>query len=90
MDDVRFSSAYELISNGDEEKGLDQLRSFLQKNPHVWNAWFLLGWGLRKLGRYIDGIGAFEKALELGGNEISDTYNELAICYLETENFSKH
>lgn len=89
MDDVRFSSAYELISNGDEEKGLDQLRSFLQKNPHVWNAWFLLGWGLRKLGRYTDGIGAFEKALELGGNEISDTYNELAICYLETENFSK-
>lgn len=86
MDDSKFSSAYELILNGQEEKGLDQIRAFLQNNPHVWNAWFMLGWGLRKLERYDDGIEAFKKALELGGNEVSDTFNELAICYLESGN----
>lgn len=89
MDDARFKAAYDLISSGQEEKGLDQIRMFLQNNPQVWNAWFMLGWGLRRTGRFEDGIAAFSKALEYGGDTTSDTYNEMAICYLETGNFAE-
>lgn len=89
MDDARFKAAYDLISNGEEEKGLDQIRMFLQNNPQVWNAWFMLGWGLRRLGRFEDGIQAFSKALECGGDTNSDTYNEMAICHLETGNYEE-
>lgn len=89
MDDTRFKAAYDLISSGEEEKGLDQIRMFLQNNPHVWNAWFMLGWGLRRIGRYEDGIAAFTKAIECGGDTNSDTFNEMAICYLETNNFAE-
>lgn len=87
MDDARFKAAFDFISSGEVDKGLEQIRLFLQSNAHVWNAWFMLGWGLRKSGRYEDGISAFQKALEYGGDTNSDTYNELAICYLETGNF---
>ena len=89
MDDARFKAAYDLISNGEEEKGLDQIRMFLQNNPKVWNAWFMLGWGLRRIGRFEDGIQAFSKALEYGGDTNSDTYNEMAICHLETGNYEE-
>lgn len=84
MDDTRFKAAYDLISAGEEEKGLDQIRMFLQKNPKVWNAWFMLGWGLRKTNRFEEALESFKKALEYGGDSNSDTYNEMAICYLET------
>ncbi len=83
MDDEIFSAAYKLISSGQEEKGLEEIRKFIANNPKVWNAWFLLGWGLRKLGRYKDAQTAFNQALECGGDSNSDTYNELAICCLE-------
>lgn len=89
IDDARFKAAYDLISNGEEEKGLDQIRMFLQNNPKVWNAWFMLGWGLRRIGRFEDGIQAFSKALEYGGDTNSDTYNEMAICHLETGNYEE-
>jgi len=83
MDDARFKSAYDLILHGEEEKGLEQIRLFIQNNPNVWNAWFMLGWGLRKLSRWDDAINAFAKALELGASENPDAYNEMSICYLE-------
>jgi tetratricopeptide (TPR) repeat protein len=89
MDDVQFKAAYDLISHGEEEKGLEQIRIFLQKNPHVWNAWFMLGWGLRRLGRYTDAQQSFLKAIEYGGDKNSDTYNELSICYLELKNYKE-
>ena len=47
MDDARFKNAYDLISNGEEEKGLEEIKVFLQSNPKVWNAWFLLGWVIK-------------------------------------------
>lgn len=89
MDDEIFSAAYKLISSGQEEKGLEEIRKFIADNPKVWNAWFLLGWGLRKLGRYKDAQTAFSQALECGGDSNSDTYNELAICYLELGNLKE-
>lgn len=83
MEDDHFKAAYDFINNGEEEKGLEEIRLFIQKNPNVWNAWFMLGWGLRKLGRFSDAKAAFQKTLTLEGGENSDTYNELAICLLE-------
>lgn len=82
LDDELFKAAYDFISNGEEEKGLDKIRQFLQKNPKTWNAWFMLGWGLRKLGRYEDAKQAFEETIKQGG-ENCDTLNELAICKME-------
>ncbi len=89
IDDDHFTAAYDLISHGEEEKGLEEIKVFLQKNPLVWNAWFMLGWGLRRLCRYTDAKQAFEKALECDGGKTSETYNELAICYMEESDFDK-
>ncbi len=80
--DQLFKEAYDFIRLGKEEEGLEKARAFLEKNPRVWNGWFLLGWGARRLGRWEDGRLAFEKALELGA-EGTDVLNELSICLLE-------
>lgn len=85
LESDRFRDAYRLISEGQEEKGLEEIRKFITDNPAVWNAWFLLGWGLRRLGRFSDAKQAFLKARECeGGDESTDTLNELAICQMET------
>ena len=85
LEDEHFHNAYELINRGEEEKGIVEIRKFLQENPAVWNAWFMLGWGLRRLERFADAKQAFEKARECeGGDENADTLNELAICQMET------
>lgn len=89
MEDDHFKAAYTLISRGEEEKGLDEIRKFIEINPNVWNAWFMLGWGMRKLGRYEEAKRAFEKALSLDGGKTSDTYNELSICLLELGNLKE-
>lgn len=83
MEDEHFTAAYSLINKGDVDKGLDEIRLFIEKNPDVWNAWFMLGWGLRQKKRYGDARKAFEKALTLDGGKRADTYNELAICLME-------
>lgn len=88
LEDKAFITAYKLISGGQEEKGLKEIRSFLEKNQKVWNAWFLLGWGLRKLCRWEDAKQAFQESLVCGGNDNADTHNELAICLMETGNLS--
>ena len=89
MDDEHFTAAYSLIASGEEEKGLEEIRLFLQKNPDVWNAWFMLGWALRKLERYDDARQAFEKSLACeDGADSADTYNELAICCMEAQDFA--
>jgi tetratricopeptide (TPR) repeat protein len=82
LDDAAFREAYECIRGGEERRGLELVRDFLERKPLVWNGWFLLGWGLRRLGRWEDGETAFRKAVELGGG-IGDTRNELAICLME-------
>ena len=89
MDDEAFKAAYDLISSGQEEKGLEQIRDFLQSNPKVWNGWFMLGWGLRRLERYTDAKQAFLEALKYGGDTNSDTYNELSLCYVQEKDFGE-
>ena len=83
LDDELFHEAYELVRSGDAQQGLSKIKVFLEQHTDVWNGWFLLGWALRKLGRWQDGVAAFRKCLELGGEGV-DTRNELAICLLET------
>ena len=89
MDDERFKNAYDLIANGEEEKGLEEIKLFLQNNPKVWNAWFLLGWGLRKLERFDGAKQAFLEALECGGDQNADTYNELSLCLVAEKKFDE-
>ena len=89
MDDERFKAAYDLISSGQEEKGLEQIRLFIQNNQKVWNAWFMLGWGLRKLGRFDDAKKAFLEAIECGGDCNADTFNELSLCYMQSKELDK-
>ncbi|MGI5173525.1 tetratricopeptide repeat protein [Treponema sp. OMZ 840] len=87
LDDELFKSAFDFISMGQEEKGLDCIRRFLEKNPKVWNAWFMLGWGLRRLNRWQDAKAAFEQSISCGG-ENSDIYNELSLCLMELNDYA--
>ncbi len=87
MDDDHYKAAFDLISRGEEEKGLVEIKAFIEKHPNVWNAWFMLGWGLRRLERYADAKQAFLKAIDCGADKNADTYNELSICYMEEKNF---
>lgn len=89
VDDEYFRAAYDLISHGQEEKGLEQIRLFIANNPKVWNAWFLLGWGLRRLERFSDAKQAFLECLRVGGDKNPDTYNELSLCYIQEKNFDE-
>lgn len=86
--DALFNEAYDFIRLGKEREGIEKIRTFLENNPDVWNAWFLLGWAHRRLSEYNEGKKAFEKALEIGPAH-SDTLNELAICLLELNEFNK-
>ena len=89
VDDEYFIAAYDLISHGQEEKGLEQIRLFIANNPKVWNAWFLLGWGLRRLERFSDAKQAFLECLRVGGDKNPDTYNELSLCHIQEKNFDE-
>jgi tetratricopeptide (TPR) repeat protein len=80
--DTLFKEAYDFIKIGREEAGIENIKKFLQVHPTVWNAWFLLGWGQRKLERYAEARTSFQKALSLNDKH-TDTFNELAICLME-------
>lgn len=88
--DTLFKEAYDFIRMGEEEKGIEKARAFLSSYPDVWNAWFLLGWAQRRLGRWEEGRDAFQKAIGLAGGspEIVDALNELSICLLELEDYA--
>ncbi len=96
LDDSLFSSAYSLINEGKEEEACEKMKDFLHKNPKVWNAWFLLGWALRRQARWEDARSAFIQAVSLlektddkDASHFSDIYNELAICDMELQAFDE-
>jgi len=80
--DRTFKEAYDFIQLGQEEKGLKKAREFVSLHPEVWNGWFLVGWALRRLGRWREGADAFKKAIELNSGD-TDSFNELALCQTE-------
>lgn len=88
LEDEQFKAAYDFILSEQEEKGLEEIRKFLEKNPRVWNAWFMLGWGLRRLQRWEEARDAFLQSIECGSTE-PDTLNELAICYMELGEYAE-
>jgi tetratricopeptide (TPR) repeat protein len=77
-----FRDAYDSIRNGNEPEGIRRITDYLRSHPDVWNAWFLLGWGQRRIRNFEEAKTAFEHALEVGPRQ-PDTLNELAICHLE-------
>jgi len=83
LGDENFSEAYKLVLHGKEEAGMNYIREFIERHPTVWNGWFVLGWALRRTGRWKEGAAALNKAVDFGGGN-SDTRNELAICLMET------
>jgi tetratricopeptide (TPR) repeat protein len=94
LEDDDYREACLLVRGGREEEALPRIRSFLERYPPVRNAWFLLGWALRKLGRWEDGKAALAKALELGADagessdeSFRDIHNELAICLMESGDY---
>jgi tetratricopeptide (TPR) repeat protein len=82
LDDESFREAIELIRSDEDEEGLLTIKDFLERHPTVWNGWFVLGWALRKLERWEDGLVSFKKAVELGA-DAGDIRNEMAICLIE-------
>ena len=78
-----FFTAYDAIRMEKEDEAIETIKKYLEKEPDVWNAWFLLGWAYRRTEQYTEGAEAFLKALELGSDQL-DLYNELAICLMET------
>ncbi len=82
--DKLLMQAYDQIQMSKEEEALSSLEHYLADNPKVWNAWFLKGWALRRLSRFVEAEKAFLSCISLGEGS-SDIYNELAICALETD-----
>ena len=81
--DEGYIKALKLVEEGRAEESLAHIRGFIERHPHEYKGWFILGWALRLLGRWHDAHAALKKAIELGGDN-SDTRNELAICLMET------
>lgn len=86
--DDKFKEAYTLISSGKEDKGIDKINQFLEHNPSIWNAWFLLGWAYRRKGQFQAGADAFKRAIQEGSTS-TDTLNELSICLIELKEYKQ-
>lgn len=82
-----FNKAYSAILDENEHQAITLLETFLNKNPKIWNAWFLLGWAYRRLSSFSEAQNALLKALNINSKE-PEIYNELAICTMESGNYS--
>ena len=83
--DEDIKAAYDFMMLDQPEKTIEITNGFVQKNPRIWNGYFLRAWALRKVGRYDEARKDLLKCLELGETS-SDIYNELSICELECGN----
>lgn len=81
----QLMEAYDAIQMNKEEEALTLLDQYIKNTPAIWNAFFLKGWALRRLERFVEAEAALIKALELESHS-SDIYNELALCALEGGN----
>lgn len=86
--DDHFFQAYDMIKMGKEDEAIIEIKKYIERSPDVWNAWFLLGWALRRKEKYAEAVDAFTKALELGSDQL-DLFNELAICLMELGRFDE-
>lgn len=82
-----FNEIYGLILNEREDEAIKKLHLFVEDNE-IWNAWFLMGWAYRRISNFTEAVNALNSAIEINDKD-SDTYNELAICYMENGNFTE-
>ncbi|MCL2186587.1 MAG: tetratricopeptide repeat protein [Treponema sp.] len=85
-----YFKAYNLVKEGKAQEALSLIQIFLESYPHVWSGWFILGWALRILCRWEDAKASLLKAIELDSenNGNTNTRNELAICMMETSDYT--
>jgi len=89
QEDTLFKEAYDYILLGQEKKGIEKVKAFLERHPQVWNGWFLLGWAHRRLNEFEKALPHFQKALTLDPEQEVDLLNEMAICEMELNNLSQ-
>lgn len=82
-----YTEAFHDIEQDKNIEGIEKARTFIKTNPHSWNGWFLLGWGLRKEKCWEEALEAFHQAENIEQNS-PDLLNEMAICHMELEQFS--
>jgi len=82
------AEAFDAIQAGREQAAIERLAPVVREHPGLWNAWFLLGWAHRRLGRYEQGKSAFLEALRCNRRS-PDLHNELAICLMELGDFAE-
>ena len=80
--DESIKEAYDFIMLGENGKAITAASGFIERNPGVWNGYFLRAWALRKEGRFSDARNDLMECLKLGERS-GDIYNELSICELE-------
>ncbi len=77
----KIEEAYDFLSLGESDKALPAIDSFIEKNPSIWNGYFLKGWALRIKKEFKEAEKYFLKCIEMGESN-AEIYNELALCAL--------
>lgn len=80
--DTALLQAYDEIQLCNEDKALELLDVYIEKNPEVWNAFFFKGWALRRQLKFTEAKENLLHCIKLGESN-SEIYNELSICALE-------
>lgn len=80
----KIEEAYDFLSLGESDKALPSINCFIEKNPSIWNGYFLKGWALRIKKEFGEAEKYFLKCIELGESN-AEIYNELALCALGEE-----
>jgi tetratricopeptide (TPR) repeat protein len=94
LDDDEFHEAVQLVKSGREDEGMAKIRKFLERQPLVWNAWFLLGWALRRKERWAEAREALEQARECasrhgdGSGDGNDASYEISVPESERLNMA--
>ncbi len=77
----KIEEAYDFLSLGESDKALPSIDFFIEKNPGIWNGYFLKGWALRIKKEFSEAEKYFLKCIEMGETN-AEIYNELALCAL--------
>lgn len=89
--DVAYRDAYQAILDDRNSEGIEKIEQYLEEQNDSANAWFLMGWALRKKGEFARAKNAFLKAHKLSPDKetATDILNELAICEMELANYTE-
>lgn len=83
--DNEIHQAYDFMMLDEEDKALESIEKFINKNPKAWHGHFIKGWALRRQKKYQEAEASLLKCFECGESN-ADIYNELSICALEKGN----